>query len=234
MRQNEVQAAQKQLDSLNSQIDKKTMRLLAEQKDKLDAVYAEAAARMAVADQKIAGLTDDQTALTNGIADLEKIKKALEDDVARLLDDKDNSTNDLKQLKKYVTELERHLDQLNASRTALQTVIAELTEQKPVLEAEIADLSNRKAAIIGENVVLEQDFKEKKAQKESDIATLDAKILARAQDIEERKREEMAVRSDLASWQKRLEDRDKILRLREAKVSVGEDKLLHNSTLLNL
>lgn len=114
--------------------------------------------------------------------------------------------------------------QLSQMQKQAETLETHIQHHKNELSADQKKLESLNKAI----------FETKKHQKEHDLALLDAKTLDLAQNIEQREEEVNQIRDKFANWQKELEKRDSNLRIREAKVKMGEDKLLTNSDLLNL
>lgn len=109
-----------------------------------------------------------------------------------------------------------------------------LQATKSTEQSMLAPLLDEEKAIHQRIVRLEEEYATKSADKEAAQAIIDGKLLTSQQEWEQHQQEDTVVRNSLAEWQKRLEERDKNLRIRERKVEQGEGKLIQNSGLLNL
>lgn len=116
----------------------------------------------------------------------------------------------------------------------LQADISELETYNNILHSETTEAEALKMKLIEDIQGLETEYTEKKEQNDKNIEFLDAQILEKSQNIETIQEKEYLIRTDLAKWQKRLEDQDKNLRIRELKVQEGETKIVQNANLLNL
>lgn len=124
-------------------------------------------------------------------------------------------------------------NQIEANKV-LETKTAEAKGHLKDLEESIIKTEERKTQVEFELSTLESDYEVKKTEKELKITQLDSRIVELATTLDERRKEELITRSDLAIMSKALEERDRNLRIREEKVNQGENKLVQNSSLLNL
>lgn len=154
-------------------------------------------------------------------------------------------------LKLTDADLENAQKELEVVKVAIQdgkVQIELLTEQQITLELSISEKTTEENRLKSAILVLQDSFKEWNAltddleekynnatvSKEAEIKLLDAKLLAGRQEIEQYQQEMQTTRISLAERQKQLDERDLNLRIREAKVEQGEDKIIRNSNLLNL
>lgn len=131
----------------------------------------------------------------------------------------------------------RIIEAVKASETQLQGLqrdIGTAEEQKRALESRLETLQATKDSLAHKIATLDADYNQRVAEKGKIVEILDAKILDLSQQAENFAIQENAVRRDLATTQKMLEERDKNLRVRELKVEQGEGKLVANANLMNL
>lgn len=161
-----------------------------------------------------------------------------------------------------VAELQLQHTELADSLTKSRKSIVDDQEQLRIIKKEISELENVKSdlkktnsLLFSEELRLEDTIKEKKTvitelrqqiamvttelaeqetDKEKKLGLLNAKLLAVTTQIKQHIEEDMMIRRSLANWQKQLEERDQNLRMREAKVEQGEDKIVRNANLMNL
>lgn len=126
----------------------------------------------------------------------------------------------VKQSAKLKAEVELQVSTLNADKMALEGNIKQLIARRNVLERDITELDNIYAG--------------KEAEKQLQLDKLDKKVLRATQELDKAQGDQDITRDRLATWERSLETRDKNIRIREAKVSQGENRLLQNSELLNL
>lgn len=137
---------------------------------------------------------------------------------------------------------------LQSEITVLQADIEKYTEQKQALNQEISELQNSRLSLLKEQTALEaqiqgkkadlndlsEEFTAKKTEFEGEISLLEAKKQKISQEIIDNKAKDEAVRENLSNWSKTLDEKDKNLRIREAKVAEKEKAIVRNYNLLNL
>jgi chromosome segregation ATPase len=110
----------------------------------------------------------------------------------------------------------------------------ELSEQKTSLNVEIGILQGQIAQKSQESGTLDRDLADKQTKIGGEISLLEQKKQKVIQDILERQGQDQKARQGLASWQLRLEEWDKNLRIREAKITEKEAMVSRNYDLLNM
>ena len=230
----EVQAAQSKLDNLHVAIDKETKRLLAEQEQQI--AIARKSLEESIGQQKYV-----LTEVVQTVADMQREKRSLEDDLQKAHNALTTCQDECATIQKRKTELEDALtaDKVTISalmndKLQLELAISRLEETKSAEEVAVDELKTTKQGLEQRIITLEADYDAKSAEKESQQALLDAKLLTSRQELEQHQQEDAIVRDSLATWKKQLETRDQNLRIREHKVEEGEAKLINNSNLLNL
>jgi chromosome segregation ATPase len=139
-----------------------------------------------------------------------------------------------KLIEKAIDEAKALVETLATDKTELERQNSVLAEQKTAKEAEISRLTETEANLLVRVGELDDEYAGKIAEKEQSLELLNAKVLDQANNLDKMHQEEQIIRNDLAAWQKRLEAKDQNLRIREAKVEGGEEKLIQNSNLLSL
>lgn len=179
--------------------------------------------------------------LKNKVTALNKDKKTLAITIAE-------GERLLKVNNKAIEDGRRTVDDLTTDARKLRDGIMPLVDQKAALEVSISGLAGQESELkksIGTLKIAHKDWQRrtaniesnyiaKVADKEAALKILDTKLLTVTQTLEERQHAEESTRDDLAKRQRILDERDRNLRIREAKVEQGENKLIQNSNLLNL
>ena len=165
--------------------------------------------------------------LEEAIAELEHLQKVLSLTNANLQDENRILESDIVVRNQTVSELK-------AVEESLSTNIAELNVQQGQAEDKVAALTLDIKSKSDELDVLKADAKTKIEQLNTDISILEQRKQNLAQEIVRNRAEDEAVRDNLASWSKKLDERDRNLRIREAKVGEQEKAIARNYDLLNL
>lgn len=230
----EVQAAQEKLESIRLAIHKETERLLLEQRTRLNTVSHELEKGITQQNIVLTELTQTvsntkceysslQSYIVEATNTLELVKKDITDAKQEYSSLKQSSTQEnerILHLKDQKSQLEIAVSTLKTESIAETSVLSKLKDTKDILESKIADL--------------EVEYDKKAAEKEEKQAILNTKLLISRQELEQHQQQDTVVRDELAKWQKRLEERDTNLRVRERKVEDSETKLIHNANLLEL
>ncbi len=182
----------------------------------------------------IVGLEEQTISLKKQIEQLKKdshnlidTQNVLEMDVQEQKTILDTTLNERKEVEQFNKELISHKQQLIKD-------IGVMDDKKTVLKQEIEALNIQKSDISSKILGIDNEYRDKIAEKEQLLKQLDAKLLDVTTSIRQFKEEEATARTQLATWRKTLEEKDQNLRLREQKVEQGENKLINNSNLLNL
>lgn len=233
-RKSEVQAVQQKLNQLNDDIDKKTTILLAEQQEQLKLDKSNAHREIATLKAEIEELETFKTTLTEENLILKNDYNALIIELGQAnasIKNVHNSISDAKDTLLTIRSKVRDHTSVNAD------VVNQITENNTILTTTrlaIDDLNSQKQQILTDISNLETKYSDIATEKELYISQLDAKISDLVVNLDNRQREEMITRNDIAIMQKSLDEQDKNLRIREEKVSQGEDRLVNNANLLNL
>lgn len=192
-----------------------------------------------------------QTVLDDLDAKVEARKKTLK----QLSDDTEASQNALIQARQGIVEIQHEEAELRKSIISAREMLdiaegalAPLQQQKTQLlkdmdtaqtetgelQGEVTRLSGLKESLSSEVGKIKITLDEKTKEYDKTIAEYEARIKSLAERMAKIYDEEKIIRADLASQQAMLDEKDKNLRIREAKVQEGEGTLLRNANLLNL
>lgn len=169
---------------------------------------------------------------------------ALKSDIERTKAELDELDERYAERQRRVAQLDYLVEQTDAimasNKTAqelkltLETDISRLEEAKSIIEETIELRTADLDALIETETLSIEEWEKTIDQKEATVKLLDAKLVDLKSTVEQSAKEEMIVRADLAEQRRLLDIRDKNLRIREAKVEIGEQKLIQNSDLLNM
>lgn len=233
-RKSEVQAVQKKISNLQTEFDRQSIHLLAKQTATADASKAlfyqeqadlrvEIETQKHIIDRNNAKITEHENKLESLNGARGQLKYEIEREEIAL-----TST------KQETDRLLRENSQLEASKDLLQSEIGELSGDRSQLQSEITDHEAVKMRLIEDIRALEAEYERDKLAKDENIAKLNASILDLSQNLDLIQEKERLIRTDLATWQRSLDEKDKNLRIRELKVEQGENKIVQNAGLLNL
>lgn len=179
--------------------------------------------------------------LEDNVASLVLQRESLDEEVSdannlleRLNVDIEDAKRCLVAAENLVKKARDEITPLGTEKRSLELTISEMTEQQQVLRLSIASLQDIFKDWQKRADGAEAEYADKTASKEKIIQTLDTKILAVTQALEERQLAETSTRDELAKMQRTLDERDRNLRIRETKVEQGESKLIQNANLMNL
>lgn len=145
-----------------------------------------------------------------------------------------NTQREKKHLADDVKDLSNQLEQYENTKLILKDDISDLNTYKKTLENDIEALEGVKSTWTDKMLTLDEEYSTKKQGLESDLANINAKLDEVTVIIEDKIAEDTKTRTDLATWEHALQERDANLRRRENKVSDGENKITRNSNLLKL
>ncbi len=123
---------------------------------------------------------------------------------------------------------------ITAQITKLTSQIQPLREEVASLTDDLAGLSARKDDASWELTALQADLNSKKVLLNREIDGLEHKRRDLAGTLNLEAKNMAVAREAMANWESNLEKRDKILRAREYKVNVDEERIAQNAGLLNL
>lgn len=135
------------------------------------------------------------------------------------------------------SEIVVHQDNVNTLKIAEESLsvnIAELHVQQQQIEDQLVSLRIEFEEKNKDFAQLQDTIEQKTKQFNTDISILDQKKQILVQEIIENHAQNNTIRENLASWNKKLDERDKNLRIREAKVNDQEKSIARNYNLLNL
>lgn len=130
-------------------------------------------------------------------------------------------------------EKERTLD-LGEAVNSLQRQVSELQDVKAQLKLDIAELNTELESKNARLGGLEATYTTKKTEKEAELLIIVDKLYAKTEELTKVEQIMDIERRDIASRQQALDERDKNLRLREAKARNDEESIRSNAGLLNL
>lgn len=175
------------------------------------------------------------------VSDLTKAHKYADEQYNELIDTSANATLELISVnskidtrKRAFTDLKDEITTYKNEKEALIQEISSKVIEKDDLNFKIVNLKAIISDIEEDKTKLSTDYEADKTTKESELAKMELKLddlkhLA----IEQTDQIEIE-RKEFALWQRSLEERDKNLRIRERKLTQGEEAVLRNSDFLNL
>lgn len=190
--------------------------------------------------------------LKKSIETTEKLCKSIEEMHNNDIKSLSAETDDLKMANLSFVEtntaLQTENKQLAADIDAKQSTISALANIENGLSARISDLTSKEVSLLdavgglegsvnekqAELDVLQSSISTKQVQIDTEISAHEQKKQIIKQDIVEMQMHDEKVRSDLATWQQKLQDWDKNLRVRELKATQKEESITRNYDLLNL
>lgn len=231
---NEVQAAQKDLKTLKSRLDAETETLLARRREQLEILASTHAETLDNLQKDIASHKEELASVlekvSNSRDDLQAVsesKKQLSSEFSQLKADVIASTNELNDVRDSVVSMKSDHEALVSNVKSaqkelwsIQAVITELASYKEVLSSDISKL--------------EGDFIDERSRLEEDIRAVEARLIRLRQEETEKLESEDETRKYLAAKAISLDERERVLRLREQKVEISEKKIRRNANLMNL
>lgn len=208
--------------------------MLAEQRQKLTADLTLLKGDLSVYRESIILLQDE-------IASLVLLREDLENKIKELHISLENIENSIQILTDRIPDLNREADEIGKTIISLNT-------DKLAAEQRVNILSDEEIRLETSILVLQDAFKDwqqkldgaqieyatKIANKEEILKNLNANLLKITQELDEKQRIESSIRDELAVTHRLQDERDKNLRVREAKIEQGESKLIQNANLMNL
>lgn len=189
----------------------------------LDALKKEIDEQSSILEKNTSKIVGNQAA----IEELKEVQNILHDEINAAEIKLSETAQKNERLAKENNQIVLQIDSLNSDAAAL-------SQTNNVLQQDIAQSEALKMRLDEDIQTLESDYEQEKATKEVSISKLDVKLLDKSQELDLIQDKERLIRTDLASWQRSLEEKDKNLRLREVKVEEGENKIVTNANLLNL
>lgn len=177
---------------------------------------------------------ESKSALQGELDGIEKsiVTRGRERDV--LVQENIDLTEENRTLNSSITVSKKELDKLEKLELAASERVAALKDQEIQVADDLSSLKDeidqRQEALDG----LTDDFNTKKDRYAAEILVLEGKKQDLSQEIIQNRAEDDKVRENLAVWQQQLEEKDKNLRIREARVSDKEKAIARNYNLLNL
>ncbi len=230
----ELLAVQKKLDKLDSLYKSRTEELLEQQQVTLTQFNESSEA---VIETKKTEIIELEEALNDLIAQNDKLQSVINnstDELEIIQQEVSDNQNQLERQQEAHTEISNQVYSLNSTKNTIELEISNLEDKRVELQKLVKLIEERIPTIKTKLEALESEFSQKEAEKQTALNNLDSKLLELTQAIEQNQDEVQRTRNELAIWQKKLEEQDENLRIREAKVSLGENKLIRNSQLLNL
>lgn len=233
-RQHEITASEQTLATLDRKIENQTKQLLVHQAAQLKEQKDRYKTAILTKRKQLKALEEAVQTTTTELGAVDSLIKEAQDVLRRLNDERIELTKQITDCKATCNDFQAdiHLrqDELHSVEVRISQKEEELALCTHALGETRALLHAKEAAL----TTIEEDYAQKTAKREANIALLDKKLLTRAQELESFKGYEEETRQQLTETQKTLDERDKLLRIREAKVAEGEAKLVQHSNLMNL
>jgi len=233
-----IQSLKTQLASLRNSIDQECEELrannlaqieseLSAYKTDLDKVKAEYLSEKSKRDMLAVSSAEKIKAQEQELSNLQAKKWEIEGEL---------STLDIKKSETYdaIIELQSKVSELTATRDKLASDNDEYGQQSILLKGEIDSLILRKST-------LERDHNETREKYDAIITELESKLSRltsmsneMSKKIIEEQDSNRKVSENLADWQRKLDEQDRNLRIREQKANQSEQTIIRNHNLLNL
>lgn len=160
--------------------------------------------------------------------------EGLDRDKKILITFNDNLLHENRELASQIAVAREEIDDLLKGEQSLKETIMGLETSITGLNSEKDELDDSIASKTGDLEQINNDFTDKKAELDNQISILELKKQDLEQFIMDNQTQQDKVRENLAVWENRLAEKDKNLRIREAKVDQKEKSLIRNYELLNL
>ncbi len=230
----ELRAVQEKLNRLQTRFDTETERLSREQKERLEKERADLEASIVECKKSALLLEDNVSALVVQRQELNKeLSKAdtlLQEATERLRNIESLCTTRASE----ISALEKQAGNLTAEKLKLTHDIEDARDQEQILRNDIDLLQDVLTQTQQKVELSNKEYNDGINDKRKLLKILENKILENNQILEQRHVDEVSLRNELADKERLLNERDQLLRVREAKVEIGENKILRNSNLLNL
>lgn len=169
-----------------------------------------------------------------------------------MLDDIKSAIEDLRRGKKVLettnTTLSNRNLELESKITVGKEVVSDLATEESKLAEKLVDMRVEETQLQNKHDTLNKlitnkteeldklkaDFDTIKEKNERELGVLEAKKDSLTHEILENRAQDEKVRENLADWAKKLEAKDKNLRIREAQVNMQQQAIARNANLLNL
>ena len=230
----EIRVLESRRDEIRQGIDAETAKLKRERETELDDLVAQAEAAIAPLEADRKQLNETIADLTRKLIKLESDHAGLEGQIAAERATLGHIVKEVAEAKQEKEKAEAHSVSVSAQITKLTSSIQPLREELATLTSEVRDATAQRDATQKEIVGLQTVHLTRKKELELAIVGL------------ERRRNELATtltgeaamakreREDLTLWAEKLAKQEKIIRAREYKVAIAEQKIADNVGLLNL
>lgn len=168
------------------------------------------------------------------ISDKQLIVSGLNDEILSRNADITSVNNEITALKDKVIELSAKKNEVEIAIGAVSRQLAELSDRKVPLQEEIVNLKENKDIASKEYAEFSAQNESIMTRKEQELKQLNAKLLAAKQEESLIRKVVQSESSQLASRKLALDERDKILRIREQKAQIQENIIHQNASLLEL
>lgn len=220
--------------TLKAEIDRQTKRLLDEQASVLEAAQKKANKELE-STKNLTVLTENNLAITR-----EKVS-TLSITITDLETELENIQSEIKTRKETAESLDERIKMLQDKTDALIDGQKRLELANSQLESRNRQLQEEQQTLVKEiehtkTIAKTAQLKFDKDKKELDdlLALTEAALKEKQQEILAIRDEEALIRSDLAKMQRIQDERDTNLRMREAKVTQEESRIIRNSNLMKL
>lgn len=230
----ELLAVQNKLSKLQGKLEAETERLLSDRlnvlnvaKEELFAVEGSIVTSKKDFLEKRASQEHIIASNQIGIEGLEHIRDALTSECGALAETRNTLTSDIK-------ALDEDAQCRAAAKQALELSISALLNEEVEFKRRIGEFEERVSDWTERLKNVEAEYGSKSKDKQQTVRLLDAKILDMRQELEQSNLNDKLMQGNLAARVHALDEREKNLRIREAKVEMAEDKIVNNANLLNL
>lgn len=233
-RKNEVQAAQDKLNKLDAEFERKTAKLLAEQRETLDADARVLKETIKAGQRRLTTIKEEIEASLNQKLEIERQIPDASEQLYTATKAIESAQDEVVEARKQLEAAKSELNEVVTSKSQLEPDVSKLNTEKLELTDELEQLATKRDAILVAIADVDAEYSQKVATRESELKLAEAKLLDVRQSIELEATEFEKTRSSLAEWQKILADKDQNLRIREQKAEQSERKIIQNSNLMNL
>lgn len=232
--QHQVRVLTTRNSRLKDEIESGTARLLDERDKQLAKLAKDREQSLAhqeklliAAEKHLAELRELELRLDNRLQDLYKQFQALQTDITR-------AQGKYNGIVSAVETIESRNMETRAITTALQGEKSGLEGRIPVLQQECELLESKKRDLEVANEDLATDFMRSQKEYEQKLHALVLKQQQTRENIQEQQNTDEAIKKDLVIRLRVIEEREKVVHIRELKVVQNEQIIQHNAELLNL
>lgn len=230
--------AQDEWDDQRKQIANDTEVVIATSQKAIESELKVAKEELATVNDKLniaqKGLISESKIIQDTINDVKSQLNDIEHEKSVLTVSNNELRNENRNLQSEITVAKNDIETYSEHKQTLTKEIATLSVSKEQLDTDMIVLEGRFEGKTAEINQLEQDYTRKTDEYNNQLSILESQKQDIMQEIIDNRAQQDGVRDNLSKWSKTLDEKDKNLRIREAKVDQKEKSIIRNYNLLNL